>query len=339
MVGVARATQLKNRQELSPRTIKRMVSYFARHEVDKQGKGFYADGEGYPSAGRIAWELWGGDAGKTWAEKISRSMERQEEGVTTMTDVRVLKGSEVRRIDGKYGVIKQVSLPWVTVEWKYGKEQSFLRSDDSLHEDIEVKTLNDGWVALGQLVGMEEEVEETTKADDASEETSDIISSLRTMATNLVAEVKLKPKKASAETKAKVSGRRKGVAASAKKKVGKKKAAKAKKGYEPSGGGNPYANRGTRGDSPENVPGYGPPSKSNKFFGNGPTEMPQSGYWACTNIAPYTSRCVGKEGEVKIVKINKSYKKAYNQNYANAEADGKTNSVRGIANRKAKKKK
>jgi hypothetical protein len=175
--------------------------------------------------------------------------------------------------------------------------------------------------------------------DEAVETTDDIIASLRDMATNLVAEVKLKPKKASAETKAKVSGRRKGVAASAKKKVGKKKAAKAKKGYEPSGGGNPYANRGTRGDSPENVPGYGPPSKSNKFFGNGPTEMPQSGYWACTNIAPYTSRCVGKEGEVKIVKINKSYKKAYNQNYANAEADGKTNSVRGIANRKAKKKK
>jgi hypothetical protein len=36
-VGLARARQLLNRQELSPQTIDRMVSYFARHEVDKQG--------------------------------------------------------------------------------------------------------------------------------------------------------------------------------------------------------------------------------------------------------------------------------------------------------------
>lgn len=37
-VGIARARQLKNRQRLSLNTIKRMVSYFARHEVDKQAK-------------------------------------------------------------------------------------------------------------------------------------------------------------------------------------------------------------------------------------------------------------------------------------------------------------
>jgi hypothetical protein len=37
LVGLARARQLLNRQELSPQTIDRMVSYFARHEVDKQG--------------------------------------------------------------------------------------------------------------------------------------------------------------------------------------------------------------------------------------------------------------------------------------------------------------
>jgi len=36
-VGLARARQLFHRQEISPQTIDRMVSYFARHEVDKQG--------------------------------------------------------------------------------------------------------------------------------------------------------------------------------------------------------------------------------------------------------------------------------------------------------------
>lgn len=53
-VGVARARDLMNRKNLSPRTVQRMYSYFSRHEVDKQGKGWNSDQEGYPSAGLIA---------------------------------------------------------------------------------------------------------------------------------------------------------------------------------------------------------------------------------------------------------------------------------------------
>lgn len=66
-VGVARARDISNRTNLSPDTIGRMVSYFARHEVDKEGKGFSPGEDGYPSAGRIAWALWGGDPGASWA--------------------------------------------------------------------------------------------------------------------------------------------------------------------------------------------------------------------------------------------------------------------------------
>ena len=66
-VGVARARDISNRVRLSPDTVQRMASFFARHEVDKQGQGFEAGEEGYPSAGRIAWALWGGDPGQSWA--------------------------------------------------------------------------------------------------------------------------------------------------------------------------------------------------------------------------------------------------------------------------------
>jgi HK97 family phage major capsid protein len=69
-VGVARARDLSNRLELSIDTVRRMYSYFARHEVDKQAEGFSSGEDGFPSAGRIAWELWGGDAGKSWADGI-----------------------------------------------------------------------------------------------------------------------------------------------------------------------------------------------------------------------------------------------------------------------------
>lgn len=69
-VGIARARDIANRKRLSPDTVMRMHSFFSRHEVDKKGKGF-SSGEGYPSNGRIAWALWGGDAGQSWARKMS----------------------------------------------------------------------------------------------------------------------------------------------------------------------------------------------------------------------------------------------------------------------------
>ena len=70
-VGVARARDIKNRKELSFDTVKRMYSFFSRHEVDKKAEGFSPSEEGYPSAGRIAWALWGGDAGFAFSRKIT----------------------------------------------------------------------------------------------------------------------------------------------------------------------------------------------------------------------------------------------------------------------------
>ena len=69
-VGVARARDISNRRNLSFDTVQRMNSYFARHEVDKQAEGWNQGEEGFASAGRIAWQLWGGDAGRDWAAVI-----------------------------------------------------------------------------------------------------------------------------------------------------------------------------------------------------------------------------------------------------------------------------
>lgn len=78
MVGVARARDIAGGRELSPSTVRRMNSFFARHEVDKKGKGFSPGEEGYPSNGLIAWKLWGGDAGWAWAKKVIRQMEASD---------------------------------------------------------------------------------------------------------------------------------------------------------------------------------------------------------------------------------------------------------------------
>ena len=77
-VGVARARDISNGKNLSDDTVKRMHSFFSRHEVDKKGQGFTPDEDGFPSAGRIAWALWGGDAGQTWAADKVKGMQASQ---------------------------------------------------------------------------------------------------------------------------------------------------------------------------------------------------------------------------------------------------------------------
>ena len=70
LVGVARARDISSGKRLPFNTVRRMSSYFARHEVDKEAEGWNRGEDGYPSAGRIAWGLWGGDSGRAWASRI-----------------------------------------------------------------------------------------------------------------------------------------------------------------------------------------------------------------------------------------------------------------------------
>ena len=128
-VGVARARQLVNRQELSPETVRRMVSYFARHEVDKEGEGFSPGEDGYPSAGRIAWALWGGEPGKSWANGKDRTMDRidEESGERALEDEfpeKTLKAIEnkVEEHNEEYGDVKskRVTVRMLAAVYKRG---------------------------------------------------------------------------------------------------------------------------------------------------------------------------------------------------------------------------
>jgi len=69
-VGWTRAGQLARGETLSLSTVKRMYSFFSRHEVDKQGKDW--DNAENPSNGKIMWLAWGGDAGFSWSRKITQ---------------------------------------------------------------------------------------------------------------------------------------------------------------------------------------------------------------------------------------------------------------------------
>lgn len=125
-VGIARARDIKNGKNLSESTVKRMYSFFSRHEVDKKAEGFRPGEKGYPSNGRIAWALWGGDAGFSWSRKIVKSLdnERSYEDSRYEVSPAVRKGLEKKASDHnkKVGDIasKRTSTRTLTAVFKRG---------------------------------------------------------------------------------------------------------------------------------------------------------------------------------------------------------------------------
>jgi hypothetical protein len=68
--GVARAGDLAGGGGISFATIKRMAAFFSRHEKNKSG--------GENDAGFIAWLLWGGDSGRSWANRVIKMVEKRQ---------------------------------------------------------------------------------------------------------------------------------------------------------------------------------------------------------------------------------------------------------------------
>lgn len=104
-IGVARARDLSIQKQLSAQTIRRMHAYFARHSVDKTGKG-WAD-RTKPSAGYIAWLLWGCDAGQRWAERLHA---RLQEGDNKQAGAATKKAASTKS-SAKKARRKQVRAP------------------------------------------------------------------------------------------------------------------------------------------------------------------------------------------------------------------------------------
>ena len=98
-VGVGTANAIIDKKITADRT-KRMFSYLSRHEVDKDAEGFNSGEDGFPSAGRISWQLWGGDEAFTWsADKVKEIKEMEENKLeNTPQELRRSPETEVRTI-------------------------------------------------------------------------------------------------------------------------------------------------------------------------------------------------------------------------------------------------
>lgn len=106
-VGRARASQLASGADVSADTVNRMISYFARHNSDKDATGFSSGEDGYPSAGRVAWDAWGGDAGQTWVNGLSDSAGVRD---ADKIDVRQMEGYVLTELQDKAYSLKRHAL-------------------------------------------------------------------------------------------------------------------------------------------------------------------------------------------------------------------------------------
>ena len=77
-VGVRRAHQLAAREAVSADDVTAISSYFKRHAVDKDATAHKWGDADDPSAGYIAWLLWGGDAGEKWADALKTRLDRAD---------------------------------------------------------------------------------------------------------------------------------------------------------------------------------------------------------------------------------------------------------------------
>ena len=94
-VGWGRASDIVAGRSMSLDTVKRMYSFFSRHEVDKKGKDWDK-----PSHGKIMWNAWGGDAGYAWSRAIVNKESKIEK-----------ESAGAGRIDGGVGFKLEYNVP------------------------------------------------------------------------------------------------------------------------------------------------------------------------------------------------------------------------------------
>ena len=133
-VGIARARDLKAGKSLSPDTVKRMLAYFTRHEVDKQGSTWSDQGKGWQ-----AWHGWGGDAGFSWARKIVKQMDAADKKTQFLRAYgEALQLSEAPRYDIPDGLT--IGKPFKTLG--LGQVSSRM-SGDAIGKEIDVEMLTE----------------------------------------------------------------------------------------------------------------------------------------------------------------------------------------------------
>jgi hypothetical protein len=116
-VGLNSARYILNNTTAGAEKVRHIAKYFPRHEVDKRAEGWRQGEDGYPSNGRIAWALWGGEAGKTWSQKLVRAMNKRDEKARSVSEL-IRRKNILRQEEWDYRLNKFRSEDVKDILWK-----------------------------------------------------------------------------------------------------------------------------------------------------------------------------------------------------------------------------
>lgn len=138
-VGWGRARDIVAGRSMSLSVVKRMFSFFSRHEVDKQAEGFNPGEEGYPSKGRVMWNAWGGDAGFSWSRGIVERNKNKADSIFDFGTVSDLKQAKQERTNAWFAMRSELA------------EVDFIEKADSVRVGQMVSWNSSGGRATGKV--------------------------------------------------------------------------------------------------------------------------------------------------------------------------------------------
>jgi hypothetical protein len=147
MVGWTRAGQLSRGETLSLSTVKRMYSYFSRHEVDKKGKDW--DNAENPSNGKIMWLAWGGDAGFSWSRKIVNREKNMKKSVEIQEAIEEIKGI-LEDVVNPIETVVEITDDVVIEKSKHEDEETELYKSENEDEDKWDNEMQKCWTGYRQ---------------------------------------------------------------------------------------------------------------------------------------------------------------------------------------------
>ena len=102
-VGLNTARTLARGGQIGLEKVRHIAKYFPRHEVDKKAEGYSPGEKGFPSNGRIAWALWGGDTAWRWSRAIVERENKKALKADGFADSAYFEDELDYAIDQQYG--------------------------------------------------------------------------------------------------------------------------------------------------------------------------------------------------------------------------------------------
>ena len=177
-VGRNRARQLAEGGPVGRDTLVKMRAYFARHGAQKGNHAALQDGE--PTPWRVAWDAWGGDAGRAWATRILGRVDKAYDPMEGLDDKQRAMYDAYEMVAERFGAFTPTEAHYMEADDNPFASEGMNCANcvfydggggcEIVTEQVEPMGLCKLWIIPDDLLGVdEEELLESMDEDDLAE--------------------------------------------------------------------------------------------------------------------------------------------------------------------------